>query len=114
MISLESVSQRAPERTTKGGTTDGNTGSLERLSVGLPYGARRDADGRFTPHEWTLRRFWTQRADVGTDPDAWDGETEFVYAFDLAGVSQDEISRVEGGSLTVSASRSFEVSDERY
>jgi HSP20 family protein len=49
--------------------------------------------------------------------DAWETENELVYAFDLPGVPQDEISvEVEDGTLTVSAERerSEEVSQERY
>jgi len=51
--------------------------------------------------------------------DAWETDDELVYAFDLPGVSQDEISvEVEDGTLTVSAERrrrrSEEVSQESY
>jgi len=49
--------------------------------------------------------------------DAWETESELVYAFDLPGVSQDEISiEVEDGTLTVSAerSRNTEVKDEHF
>jgi HSP20 family protein len=39
--------------------------------------------------------------------DAWETESELVYAFDLPGIPQDEISvEVEDGTLTVSAERS--------
>src|SRR5579862_5087723 len=49
--------------------------------------------------------------------DAWETETELVFAFDLPGVPQDAISvEVEEGTLTVTAerSRSEEISQERY
>ena len=49
--------------------------------------------------------------------DAWETDDELVYAFDLPGVSQDQISvEVEDGTLTVSAERerSEEISQERY
>lgn len=49
--------------------------------------------------------------------DAWETESELVYAFDLPGVGQDRISvEVEDGTLTISAERdrSSEISDERY
>ena len=49
--------------------------------------------------------------------DVWETDDELVYAFDLPGVPQDEISvEVEDGTLTVSAEReqSKEISQERY
>src|SRR4051794_8991509 len=49
--------------------------------------------------------------------DAWETDTEIVYAFDLPGVPQDKISvEVEDGTLTVSAERERfgEISQERY
>ena len=49
--------------------------------------------------------------------DVWETDTELVYAFDLPGVPQDEISvEVEDGTLTVTAKRerTSEVSQERY
>ena len=49
--------------------------------------------------------------------DAWETDTEIVYAFDLPGVPQDKISvEIEDGTLTVSAERerSEEISHERY
>ena len=49
--------------------------------------------------------------------DAWETESELVFAFDLPGVSQDKISvEVEDGTLTVGAERerSSEVLDGRY
>jgi HSP20 family protein len=49
--------------------------------------------------------------------DAWETDDVVVYAFDLPGVAQDEISvEVEDGALTVTAerTRSDEVSDEHY
>src|SRR5271165_7198033 len=49
--------------------------------------------------------------------DAWETESELVYAFDLPGVSQETISvEVEDATLTVSAERerSSEISQERY
>ena len=49
--------------------------------------------------------------------DAWETDDELVYAFDLPGVSQDQISvEVEDGTLTVSAERARgeEISQERY
>lgn len=49
--------------------------------------------------------------------DAWETEGEVVYAFDLPGVTQNDISvEVEDGTLTVSAerTRSSELASERY
>jgi HSP20 family protein len=49
--------------------------------------------------------------------DAWETPSELVYAFDLPGIPQDQISvEFEEGAVTVSATRerSDEVSDERY
>jgi HSP20 family protein len=49
--------------------------------------------------------------------DAWETESELVYAFDLPGIPQDAISvEVEEGTLTVSAerSRNSEVEDEHF
>ena len=49
--------------------------------------------------------------------DAWETESELVYAFDLPGIPQDRISvEVEDGTLTVSAerSRSSEVAGESF
>jgi HSP20 family protein len=49
--------------------------------------------------------------------DAWETENELVYAFDLPGVREEQISvEAEDGSLTVSATRerSSEVSKDRY
>ena len=49
--------------------------------------------------------------------DAWETENAIVYAFDLPGVAQDEISvETEDGALTVRAerARSEEVSSERF
>src|SRR5437764_8331971 len=49
--------------------------------------------------------------------DAWETDDALVYAFDLPGVPQDQISvEVEDGTLTVSAERgrSADVSQERY
>ena len=49
--------------------------------------------------------------------DAWETESELVYAFDLPGVLQSEVEvEVEDGTLTVRAERvrSSEVSDGRY
>jgi HSP20 family protein len=49
--------------------------------------------------------------------DAWETQSELVFAFDLPGVTQDGISvEIEDGTLTVSAERerSSEISDERY
>ena len=49
--------------------------------------------------------------------DAWETETELVYAFDLPGLTQDAISvEVANDTLTVSAerSRTSEVADEAY
>jgi HSP20 family protein len=48
--------------------------------------------------------------------DVWETEGDIVYAFDLPGIPQDEISvEFEDGALTVSAQRerTSEVSDER-
>jgi HSP20 family protein len=49
--------------------------------------------------------------------DAWETESELVYAFDLPGIPQDAISvEVEDGNLTVGAERSrhTEVEDEHF
>ena len=49
--------------------------------------------------------------------DVWETEKELVYAFDLPGIPEDEISvEVEDGSLTVSAERqrTNELSDDRF
>jgi HSP20 family protein len=49
--------------------------------------------------------------------DAWETESEIVYAFDLPGVPQEKISvEVEDGALTVSAERerTADVSRDRY
>src|SRR5512144_2982473 len=49
--------------------------------------------------------------------DAWETETELVYAFDLPGIPEDKISiELEDGSLTVSAERerTDEVSKDRF
>src|SRR3954447_25074093 len=49
--------------------------------------------------------------------DAWETESELVYAFDLPGIPQDAISvEVEDGTLTVSAerSRNTAVKDEHF
>jgi HSP20 family protein len=49
--------------------------------------------------------------------DVWETEHEIVYAFDLPGISEDQISvEVEDGSLTVTAERqrTNEHSDDRF
>ncbi len=49
--------------------------------------------------------------------DVWETENEIVYAFDLPGIPEDDISvEVEDGSLTVSAERqrTNEQSDDRF
>jgi HSP20 family protein len=49
--------------------------------------------------------------------DAWETESELVFAFDLPGIAHDAISvEVEDGTLTVSAERvrSAEITDEHY
>jgi HSP20 family protein len=49
--------------------------------------------------------------------DVWETENEIVYAFDLPGIPEDDISvEVEDGSLTVSAERkrTNEHSDDRF
>ena len=49
--------------------------------------------------------------------DVWETETEIVYAFDLPGIPEDQISvEVEDGSLTVTAERvrTNEHSDDRF
>jgi HSP20 family protein len=49
--------------------------------------------------------------------DVWETEDELLYAFDLPGVPEDQISvELDDGALTVSAERerSEEVSDERF
>src|SRR5215208_7042057 len=49
--------------------------------------------------------------------DVWETESEIVYAFDLPGVPEDEISvEVEDGSVTVTAQRerTNELSSDRF
>ena len=49
--------------------------------------------------------------------DVWETEKEIVYAFDLPGIPEDQISvEVEDGSLTVTAerTRANEVSEDRF
>src|SRR5512133_3556698 len=49
--------------------------------------------------------------------DVWESESEIVYAFDLPGIPEDQISvEVEDGSLTVTAERqrTNEVGDDRF
>ena len=49
--------------------------------------------------------------------DVWETENEIVYAFDLPGIPEDEISvEVEDGSLTVSAerARTNELTEDRF
>ena len=49
--------------------------------------------------------------------DVWETEKELVYAFDLPGIAEDQVSvEVEDGSLTVSAERqrTNELSDDRF
>jgi HSP20 family protein len=49
--------------------------------------------------------------------DVWETAESVVYAFDLPGIAQDQISiEVEDGALTVSATRerSHEIDDERF
>ena len=49
--------------------------------------------------------------------DVWETENELVYAFDLPGIPEDQVSvEVEEGSLTVSAERqrTNELSDDRF
>ncbi len=49
--------------------------------------------------------------------DVWETENEIVYAFDLPGIPEDDISvEVEDGSLTVSAERgrTNELSEDRF
>jgi HSP20 family protein len=59
----------------------------------------------------TATRSWVPPVDV------WETEDELVYAFDLPGISQDEVSvELEDGTLTISGERerSEDVSDERF
>ena len=49
--------------------------------------------------------------------DVWETETELVYAFDLPGIPEDQISiELDDGALTISGerTRSDEVADERF
>jgi HSP20 family protein len=59
----------------------------------------------------TQQQAWVPAVDV------WETESELVYAFDLPGVSQDDIAvELEDGGLTVTAERerTEEVKDERF
>ena len=61
--------------------------------------------------ETTTTRTWVPAVDV------WETESELVYAFDLPGIPEDNISvELEEGALTVSAERerTDEVSQERF
>jgi HSP20 family protein len=72
---------------------------LSRLMNGLFEGSGRQGQA------------WVPTMDV------WETEDRVVYAFDLPGLSQDEIEvEVEDGALTVSATRerSQEIDDERF
>src|SRR6266542_1004017 len=72
--------------------------------MGRLFGMLREGNGQ-------AARSWVPALDV------WENDNEMVYAFDLPGIPEDEISvEVEDGSLTVSAERerAHEVSDERY
>jgi HSP20 family protein len=72
---------------------------LSRLMNGLT-----ESNGRQTQN-------WVPTLDV------WETDVELVYAFDLPGIPQDQITvEVEDGALTISAERvrSEEVSQERF
>src|SRR6266542_2586760 len=72
--------------------------------MGRLFGMLREGNGQ-------AARSWVPALDV------WENDNEMVYAFDLPGIPEDEISvEFEDGSLTVSAERerAHEVSDERY
>jgi HSP20 family protein len=59
----------------------------------------------------TQQQAWVPAVDV------WETENELVYAFDLPGVSKDDIAvELEDGGLTVTAERerTDEVKDERF
>jgi len=72
--------------------------------MGRLFGLLRESNGHST-------RSWVPALDV------WETDDEIVYAFDLPGISEDEISvEFEDGALTVSAERerTQEVSEDRY
>jgi HSP20 family protein len=72
--------------------------------MGRLFGMLREGNGQ-------TARSWVPALDV------WEKDNEIVYAFDLPGIPEDEISvEFEDGSLTVSAERErkHEVSDDRY
>lgn len=69
-----------------------------------------------------VSRYWNQAlGDTGSDQargwvpaaDVWETEKEIVYAFDLPGIPEDDISlEFEDGALTVSGERSREGTQE--
>lgn len=72
--------------------------------MGRLFGLLREGNGQ-------TGRSWVPALDV------WETEDDIVYAFDLPGLAEDEISvEFEDGSLTVSAERKREqeVSEDRY
>lgn len=72
--------------------------------MGRLFGMLREGNGQ-------AARSWVPALDV------WEKDNEIIYAFDLPGIPEDEISvEFEDGSLTVSAERErkHEVSDDRY
>jgi HSP20 family protein len=72
--------------------------------MGRLFGMLREGPGQ-------AARSWVPALDV------WETDNEIIYAFDLPGIPEDEISvEFEDGSLTVSAERErkHEVSDDRY
>jgi HSP20 family protein len=72
--------------------------------MGRLFGMLREGNGQ-------AARSWVPALDV------WETDNEIIYAFDLPGIPEDEISvEFEDGSLTVSAERErkHEVSDDRY
>ncbi len=72
--------------------------------MGRLFGMLREGNGQ-------AARSWVPALDV------WETDKEIVYAFDLPGIPEDEISvEFEDGALTVSADRErkHEVSEDRY
>jgi HSP20 family protein len=72
--------------------------------MGRLFGMLREGNGQ-------AARSWVPALDL------WETDKEIVYAFDLPGIPEDEISvEFEDGALTVSADRErkHEVSEDRY
>jgi HSP20 family protein len=72
--------------------------------MGRFFGLLREGNGQ-------TARSWVPALDV------WETDGEIVYAFDLPGLAEDEISvEFEDGALTVSAERvrTHEVSEDKY